>query len=324
MSTFDKTIVATNQSAVSPSGNGPLHPESFPLLAADRSLESLAAIINKAHAEAQQHASMAVERAFLAGDTLLTVKAQVAHGQWLPWLKTHCPAISIRTVQDYMRVARKLPPEKRSAAHLSSVREALRLVAGEPEPPALEHQPDIMPFWWEGHSPEENSAWCADRDLLVSAALCMDADGITAVRIAMTLGVPLDAIERAISPRLPLLSHWGDEDHETIALRTAIYDRAAAMLAFIRASDYEDASRAAVQCGRADMASGFNGMAQYHRRRAERDQFKDPITFIVGLRLVGAAVGAIDLSDSCGWLEVGRAGNAIDQLIKAQSTEARQ
>ena len=49
-------------------------------------------------------------------------------------MKEHCPAISIRTAQDYMKIARELPIEKRSAAFLS-VREALRLVSGEESAP---------------------------------------------------------------------------------------------------------------------------------------------------------------------------------------------
>jgi len=42
-----------------------------------------------------------------AGDLLTQAKAQVPHGQWLPWLAEHC-AIAERTAQAYMRVARSL------------------------------------------------------------------------------------------------------------------------------------------------------------------------------------------------------------------------
>lgn len=84
-----------------------------------------AARINEAHRAAKEHAARAIERAIEAGDLLNAVKAQLPHGRWLPWLEQHCPDISARTAQQYMRVARELPAEKRSAAHLS-VREALR------------------------------------------------------------------------------------------------------------------------------------------------------------------------------------------------------
>jgi hypothetical protein len=97
------------------------------------SVEVLIAKINVAHAEAQAYAGKAIERAIDAGDLLLLAKTKVQHGLWKSWLKEHCPAISIRTAQDYMKVARELPIEKRSAAFLT-VREALRLVSGdEPE-----------------------------------------------------------------------------------------------------------------------------------------------------------------------------------------------
>ena len=93
-------------------------------------VEVLIAKINSAHAEAQAYAGKAVERALEAGDLLILAKARTEHGLWQSWLKKNCPAISVRTAQDYMRVARELPIEKRSAAHLT-VREALRLVSGE-------------------------------------------------------------------------------------------------------------------------------------------------------------------------------------------------
>jgi hypothetical protein len=46
-----------------------------------------------------------VEHAMKAGDLLLEAKAQVPHGQWLPWLSDRCE-ISERTAQLYMRIAK--------------------------------------------------------------------------------------------------------------------------------------------------------------------------------------------------------------------------
>ncbi len=118
----------------------------FPAPVPVESLATLATQINQAHADAQEHKAKAVERALTAGDLLNSVKAQLKHGEFLPWCKQHCPAISQRTIQDYTRVARELPIEMRSAAHLS-LREALRLVAGdsedEPEPEAAPMLTDI-------------------------------------------------------------------------------------------------------------------------------------------------------------------------------------
>ena len=121
------------QDSASPSGHGPLHPD-FPILAAARPLEALAADINQAHQEAQQYASQAVERALQAGDLLLTVKARLAHGEFGNWCKANLPSISARQLQRYMKVARELPAEKRHESYLS-LNEALRVVSEEPERP---------------------------------------------------------------------------------------------------------------------------------------------------------------------------------------------
>ena len=123
------------ENSESSSGNSPLHPEVSKTLAADRSLESLAADINKAHSEAQAYASKAVERALLAGDLLIQAKARVQHGEFGDWCKVNLPNISPRQLQRYMRVARDLPVEKRLESFLpDSLAEALRLVAGDSEP----------------------------------------------------------------------------------------------------------------------------------------------------------------------------------------------
>ena len=106
-------------------------------------LEAVAAQINAAHADAQAYASKAVERALVAGDLLNTVKAQLRHGEFLPWCKEHCPDIGQRRLQEYMKVARELPAQMRGGAYLS-LNEALRLVADpdpEPEPTAGELLP---------------------------------------------------------------------------------------------------------------------------------------------------------------------------------------
>ena len=45
------------------------------------------------------------EHAINAGRLLIEAKAQLAHGQWLPWLEDHCQ-VSERTAQAYMQCAR--------------------------------------------------------------------------------------------------------------------------------------------------------------------------------------------------------------------------
>jgi Protein of unknown function (DUF3102) len=48
-----------------------------------------------------------VRRAIAVGDMLLTVKAAVGHGNWLPWLTAKCPNIPERTAQRWMSLAKK-------------------------------------------------------------------------------------------------------------------------------------------------------------------------------------------------------------------------
>lgn len=90
-------------------------------------LPDLAAAINAEHAAALEHAHSAVRRAHRAGELLLQAKQQCAHGQWLPWLKEHCPDISRRSAQAYMRLARHFLNSPESAGTLENLtlREAL-------------------------------------------------------------------------------------------------------------------------------------------------------------------------------------------------------
>ena len=72
--------------------------------AGDNQLPVLAAEIRKAHADVQDAAKTAAERAIEAGHALIEAKALVKHGEWLPWLREHC-ALPERTAQVYMKIA---------------------------------------------------------------------------------------------------------------------------------------------------------------------------------------------------------------------------
>jgi hypothetical protein len=78
----------------------------------DTILEPRAARINAYHRDAliladqaRGKCNEAVEKALLCGRELNAVKKELGHGNWLPWLKTHCPGIPERTAQNYMRLA---------------------------------------------------------------------------------------------------------------------------------------------------------------------------------------------------------------------------
>ena len=102
-------------------------------------LAQLATEINAAHAAAQALSSQAVERAHDAGIWLNQAKAQVEHGQWLPWLAEHCPDVAVRTAQAYMRLAQdwpKLESEIRNGVAQLPFRQAIKLLSA-PKPANL-------------------------------------------------------------------------------------------------------------------------------------------------------------------------------------------
>jgi hypothetical protein len=98
-------------------------------------LVRLADDINRDHAAAMTAAQSAIEHARRAGDLLLQAKSTVGHGEWLPWLVAHCPAISERTAQRYMRLADSWTTLEAKATRVSdlSLTGALQLLA-EPKP----------------------------------------------------------------------------------------------------------------------------------------------------------------------------------------------
>jgi hypothetical protein len=74
-------------------------------LSCSNSLTDLAARIRIELTGARNAAKRSAEHALATGDLLLEAKAQLAHGQWLPWFRDHCE-ISDRTARLYMRLAR--------------------------------------------------------------------------------------------------------------------------------------------------------------------------------------------------------------------------
>jgi len=96
---------------------------------------SLAADIRREHDAAQAKFASAVEHAVRCGELLTEAKAQVAHGEWLPWLAEHFPA-SVRKAQGYMRLACRAQ-DARALAHLG-IEGALRHLAA---PPAVQPTP---------------------------------------------------------------------------------------------------------------------------------------------------------------------------------------
>jgi hypothetical protein len=108
------------------------------------SLADLAARIKIEHEATAVALKRSVEHAMAAGNLLIEAKAQVPHGQWLPWLKANC-SIPERTAQLYMRLAQRRPELEAKSASLAdlTLEGATRLLAkpGELQPEANEFEP---------------------------------------------------------------------------------------------------------------------------------------------------------------------------------------
>src|SRR5262245_25009399 len=99
-----------------------------------RTLPNLARAINHEHQSALDHGTRAVAHAQACGQLLIEAKVQVAHGEWLDWLKANCSGISERTAQGYMRLARELPKLDSAKAQRVAdlpLRDALAAIADE-------------------------------------------------------------------------------------------------------------------------------------------------------------------------------------------------
>src|SRR5947209_20371046 len=71
-------------------------------------------------------ANAAVCEALLQGQDLLAAKAMCKHGEWLDWIGAHCPALSVSTVNRYMRLA-TVYSTKKELIEAESLRAALLL-----------------------------------------------------------------------------------------------------------------------------------------------------------------------------------------------------
>ena len=298
------------------------------LIVATPNLDALAEQINAAHKEAQAYASKAVERALVAGDLLNTVKEQIKHGEFLPWCKEHCPDITPRTLQSYMRVARELPIEMRSASHLS-VREALRLVAGEPEPLLLEQpktdQPKGKPFW-EEFEPAKNAGFCRmwPKDRLHACAY-MNAQGTDWDEIATRLGLDIREVESALEPEFPeIIWETRDEDNPEEHRKFIAQAKSAAkrLIYSIRAQRLEQAAWTAEHFGDSSLAAILKGQKQACRQNEKRhDQVYHPLVDSIGTSLARTALGIAYFQPAL-WIEEAKAAIWVDiQFCDVDTTD---
>lgn len=92
----------------------------------DASPPELAEIANREHELARQAGEEMVRHAIQAGDALISAKAQVQYGEWLPWLESNFDA-SEDTAHAYMKVARD--SERARNLEEPSLRKALAAIS---------------------------------------------------------------------------------------------------------------------------------------------------------------------------------------------------
>lgn len=99
------------------------------LNATELSCEELAVVVNREHSACAGRVERvreiqrdALRHAWLAGDALLMVKAQLRHGEFKPWLTENIEA-SYSSARDYMRIRRMYPsPEALPSLPLNTAR----------------------------------------------------------------------------------------------------------------------------------------------------------------------------------------------------------
>lgn len=117
-------------------------------IARNPELTKLAERVNQAHRQCQAAARSAVEHALEAGRSLIEAKAQVQHGQWLPWLTESCQC-SERMAQNYMRIAREWPSLDSKTKRVAdlSLRDGLKLLSAEKQPQTMRDSKDAEGYW---------------------------------------------------------------------------------------------------------------------------------------------------------------------------------
>lgn len=107
----------------------------------DLDVEALAVIANESAEEVESSARKTVEHAERCGRALLAAKEKVAHGKWLTWLGAHFD-YGQQHASRYMTIASNYA-RVRNLEGATSIREALRMIAEDPETPKRERKPFV-------------------------------------------------------------------------------------------------------------------------------------------------------------------------------------
>ena len=189
-----------------------VHANSQPALAG-QALKQLTAQVREAHAGVVAAFGNAIEHAVAAGQALRAAKPQVAHGQWLAFLKG-CD-LNPRTAQRYMQLAELAPANASSATHLAdlSIERAVKRLSQPALPPGSTLPPPVPPPRKTGPVP---SAKTTHGDVV---AAWMGAPPEERARAVDSIG--LEPLWAAIPPPwLPLIERRIAAQHRAVARST--------------------------------------------------------------------------------------------------------
>jgi hypothetical protein len=107
----------------------------------DLEVEALAVIANESAEQVESSARKTVEHAERCGRALLAAKEKVPHGQWLPWLAKNFD-YNQQHASRYMTIASNYSRVS-NLKEATSLRDALRMIAEDPETPKRERKPSV-------------------------------------------------------------------------------------------------------------------------------------------------------------------------------------
>lgn len=132
-------------------------------------LRSLAIGVNREHDAAINGVRTGMTHARRCGVLLLEAKQRCRHGKWLSWLSRHCPNISRRSAQDYMRLARR---PKNVFKNISTIEGALSLLSAPPDltPDSNTQPPAFPPQTFT--PPRDSHSWFTSRWSMLRRPYC--------------------------------------------------------------------------------------------------------------------------------------------------------
>jgi len=131
--------------------------------------------INAAHAACEKAVRSGLEHAITAGQLLAEAKAKQHHGEWVEWLETNCPDVSVRTAQRYMQISEQTEAFSKEARRCVDCHTPVTAAnAGVPGDTGMVY---TMCYWCRDHRGETHCDDCgkplADGEEICCAA-CID------------------------------------------------------------------------------------------------------------------------------------------------------